>query len=60
MYIRMLYCKHTKGKELRAIELKDWLDVFFKAWTATVATIALVVAIRKGKPPRKRNGKRRR
>ena len=32
---------------MKAIELKDWLDVFFKAWAAIVATIALARTIRK-------------
>lgn len=38
---------------MSGIELKDWMDIFLKVWSATVATIALIVSIRKKKPPRK-------
>ena len=43
------------------MELKDWIDVFFKTWMAIIATAALIVNVKKEKTAkRKPHAKRKR
>lgn len=54
--LTIVYNKNIR-KEVNGIDLKEWVDAFFKAWTCTVATIALIHTVRKERPPRKAPGK---